>query len=89
MEELLKPIEYQISKMLTEEHIFKEYSKLIADKGFWEIKFMPALLNQVFIEFFKDNWEIILKKFRNPIIDFKALRSICNDKVKLVLNFNK
>lgn len=83
------PIEYQISKMLTEEHIFKEYSKLIADKGFGEIKYMPALLNQVFIEFFKDNWEIILKKFRNPIIDFKALRSICNDKVKLVLNFNK
>ncbi len=75
--------------MLTEEHIFKEYSKLIADKGFWDIKFMPALLNQVFIEFFKDNWEIILKKFRNPIIDFKALRSICNDKVKLVLNFNR
>lgn len=83
------PIEYQISKMLTEELIFKEYSKLIADKGFWEIKFMPALLNQVFIEFFKNNWEIILKKFRNPIIDFKALRSICNDKVKLVLNFNR
>lgn len=75
--------------MLTEEHIFKEYSKLIADKGFWDIKFMPALLNQVFIEFFKDNWEIILKKFRNPIIDFKDLRSICNDKVKLVLNFNR
>lgn len=39
--------------MLTEEHIFKEYSKLIADKGFWEIKFMPTLLNQVFIEFLK------------------------------------
>lgn len=50
---------------------------------------MQALLNQVFIEFFKDNWEIILKKFRNPIIDFKAFSSICNDKVKLVLNFNR
>ena len=82
------PIEYKISKLLTEEHIHKEYSKLIADKGSWEIKYMPELLNQVFIEFFKDNWEIILKKFRNPIIDFKVLRSICNDKVKLLRFFS-
>ena len=30
-------------------------------------------LNRVFDEFWRDNWEIILKKFHNPTINFKTL----------------
>jgi hypothetical protein len=79
------PIEYNIILLLTEEHIQKEYHKLKEDKGDWSSKYIFELLNRVFNEFFKDNWELILKKFHMPIINFKMLRSLSDAKVKETL----
>ena len=80
------PVEYKIIKLMTVEHIQKEYHKLIESKGEFNSKMIFELLNRVFNEFFKDNWEIILKKFKNPTIDFKRLKQLSDIKTKEVLS---
>lgn len=77
-------VEYNIIKLLTIEHINKEKVKLLERRqtDTWDIKFLPELLNRVFTEFFRDNWEIILKKFKNPTINFKTLKTLSDIKVK-------
>ena len=36
-------------------------------------------------EFLKDNFELILKKYRDPTINFKLLRQCSNDFVKEII----
>ena len=80
------PIEYEIiSQCLTPEHILKEKSELIEKYGDWQSKMIFELLNRSFLEFYKDNWELILKKWHNPTINFKKLKQLSDDKVKEVL----
>lgn len=78
-------IEYEISKMITDEHILKEKSKIIEHYGEWSSKYIFELLNRSFTEFWRDNWEIILKKFRNPTINFLALKRLSDERVKELL----
>ena len=80
------PVEYGIiSTLLTPEHIQKEKQKLVEKYGFWESKFIFELLNRTFLEFYADNWEIILKKFHWPTINFKRLKGYSDEKIKEVL----
>ena len=79
-------IEFEISKMMTTEHILKEKSKIEEIKGGWSDKFIFELLNRAFNEFWRDNWEIILKKYRYPTINFRVLKQLCDAQVKKVLN---
>ena len=80
-------IEYEIIKLLTVDHIVKEKAKVMERRNSetFEMNMVAELLNRVFDEFWRDNWEIILKKFHNPTINFKTLKSLSNDKVKEVL----
>ena len=85
-DKISSPIEYEIiGKYLTIEHIHKEKTKLVENHGYWESEMIFELLNRVFLEFYKDNWEIILKKYHDPVINFKKLRLLSNKKVKDVL----
>lgn len=74
--------EYEISKLMTIEHIAKEKSKIMETHGDWSDKYIFELLNRSFNEFFRDNWEIILKKFHQPTINFKMLKTLCDNRVK-------
>lgn len=78
--------EHTIIQMLTVEHIQKEHSKLIEAKGDWSSKYIFELLNRVWDEFLRDNFELILKKLRLPTINFKVLRQMSDAKVKEVLS---
>lgn len=80
-------VEYEIIKLLTVDQIVKEKAKIMENRksDFWESKFIPELLNRVFLEFWRDNWEIILKKFHNPTINFKTLKSLSDTEVKKFL----
>lgn len=86
VEKVEYPVEHKIIQMLTVEHIYKEYSKLQELKGEWSSKYIPELLNRVFMEFWKDNWEIILNKHRMPTINFRILKTLSDKQVKTVLN---
>ena len=75
-----------VRRTMMPEHIHKEYAKLVEAKGDWSSKYIFELLGRVFNEWFRDNWEIILKKFKQPTINFKKLKSCSDTYVKEVLN---
>lgn len=76
-----------INKYLTDEHIAKEYSKVCEKYGeaVMDPRHTFELLNRVFLEFWSDNWEIVLNKMHLPTINFKALKSLCDDRTKEVV----
>ena len=82
-------VEYKVANLLTTEHIGKEWSKLLENKGTgWDDRYTFELMNRVFSEFIGDNMEIILKKFHNPTINFMALRRMCDAKVREYIQNN-
>lgn len=74
-----------VNAYLTSEHILKEKHKIEERYGGWSSKNIFELLNRVYDEFLKDNFEIILKKYKDPTINFKKLRQYSNDAVKEVV----
>lgn len=80
-------IEREIIKLMTVDHVLKEKAKVMENRGSttWESKFIPELLNRAFNEFFRDNWEIILKKFHNPTINFQTLKKYSDEFVKSII----
>lgn len=79
------PVEYKIvSLFLTPQHIMKEKQKMIDRYGHWENKMAFEFLNRCFLEFYKDNWEIILKKLHYPTVNFTVLKKLCDNKAKEV-----
>jgi len=75
-------IEIQITEILTDAFIEKEYLKLAEDG--WNAKKIPILLNTVFHEFINDEIWNILKKFRFPTINFKTLNYLVISRIKEV-----
>ena len=79
-------IEFQIiNTFLTSDHVSKEKHKIEESYGGWSSKNIQELLNRVFDEFLRDNLQIILKKYKNPTIDFKKLKQCSNDFVKEII----
>ena len=76
-----------INRYLTDEHIAKEYSKVCEKYGeaVMDPRHTFELLNRVFLEFWSDNWEIVLNKMHLPTINFKALKSLCDERTKEVV----
>lgn len=77
-----------ISSMLTPEHVLKEKAKM-EESAPWSNKRIPELFNRVFLEFFRDNWEKILKKYHDPVIDFKRLRKESMAFIKSVIGIKE
>lgn len=80
-------IERDIIKLMTVDHVIKEKQKTMENRHSetWEMQFMPELLNRAFTEFWRDNWEIILKKFHNPTINFQVLKKYSDEFVKSII----
>jgi len=71
-----------VDKYLTEAFIDKEFEKLKLSKEGWSSKYIPELLNRIFHEFVVEHiWEIIKKK-KNPKIDFRTLNTLVVLKIK-------
>lgn len=82
----LEQIEYNIvKKYLTVDFIQKEFEKFKLEKNGFSSSNIFEFLNRTFTEFFRDNWELILKKFKSPTINFKLLRKIVDDEIKEVI----
>lgn len=80
------PVEFSIVKMfVTPEFIQKEFNKFKEDKGEFNSKHIFEFLNRTFLEFYKDNWELIFKKFKFPTINFKVLKRLVEDEIKSVI----
>lgn len=77
------PIEKQIAdEYITSAFVEKEYAKLIETKDGWDLKMIPEFLNRVWYEFINEEIWNAIRKFKNPIIDFKMLMSFTFKKIK-------
>jgi hypothetical protein len=70
--------EYEMSLMLTE-HVIQ---KVIAELQPWHSKNIPQLLGRVWHEFITEEMWAILKKYKNPTINFKALHRFVIQRIK-------
>jgi hypothetical protein len=71
-----------VNYYLKSEHVLKEKYKIERKYSGWSSKNIFELLNRVYDEFLKDSFELILKKYKDPTINFKLLRQYSNDFVK-------
>lgn len=81
-----KMIEEQIvDEFVTEAFVEKEYAKILNDNnGEFSSKMIPMLLGVIWNELIKEETWNILKKFKNPVINFKTLNALTIKKVKEV-----
>jgi hypothetical protein len=70
-----------IDLYLTEALIEKEYQKIKNESG-WNSKMIPRLLNTIYHTFVVEELWNIIKKKKNPTINFKTLLYFSNQKIK-------
>lgn len=73
-----------VDDFCTNAFIEKEYAKLVDEQGGWSNKYIPMLLGKIFYELVKEESWNIVKKYKNPTIDYKVLNTLVIDKVKKV-----
>lgn len=75
-------IEQQIiDKLCTSAFIEKEYEKIITEQG-WNSKLIPKLLGTIWHTFITEECWNIVKKYKNPKIDFRVLNQLLTAKIK-------
>lgn len=80
-----KTIEEQIvEKFVTDDFIEKEYNKLIAEVGEWNPKYIGRLLSVIWYTFINEECWHMIKKYKNPTINFAILQKMVTDRVKNV-----
>ena len=63
-----------VNEFFTSDQILKEKAKIANEKGSFENKDIPRLLNTAYYEILRDNLVDFVNK-KNPKIDFKSLRT--------------
>lgn len=71
-----------VNETLTEAFIEKEYTKLAIDG--WSDKYIGRLLGTIWHEFINDEMFEILKKYKNPTIDFRLMQKQVTLRIKEV-----
>ena len=80
-----KMIEQKIvDDYVTTAFVEKEYAKIVNDNNGWNSKYIPQLLGIVYHELITEEMWNIIKKNKNPKIDFKTLQILTTNKVKSV-----
>lgn len=71
-----------VDEFVTQHLVDKVYAKIVLAESGWQSKFIPRLLGEVWHDLVNEEmWEIV-KKHKNPRIDFAGLQRFCNMKVK-------
>lgn len=74
-----------VDELCTAEFIEKEYAKIVNENdGAWSSKLIPKLIGTVWHTFVvEESWNIV-KKYKNPKVDFKILNRLVTEKIKEV-----
>lgn len=71
-----------VDEYVTQHLVDKVYAKIVNEQDGWQSKFIPRLLGEVWHDLVTEEiWDII-KKHKNPKIEFASLNRFCNLKVK-------
>jgi len=73
-----------IENFLTESLIKKEYAKIFSIDNKWNTKLIPRLLNTIYYTLIKEESWNFIKKYKNPIIDYKRLHMLTIKKIKKI-----
>lgn len=73
-----------VEKLCTPEYIEKEFAKIANETGGFSSKMIPRLLGSVWHTFITEEAWNMVKKYKNPKIDFSLLNRLVTDKVKEV-----
>jgi hypothetical protein len=60
----------------------KVYSKIAGEQGGWSSKFIPRLLETTFYDLVREELWDIVKKHKNPKINFKTLKALTINRIK-------
>ena len=71
-----------VAEYVDEHFIGKVVAKISNDEGGWSSKFIPRLLQTVFYDLINEELWNIIKKHKNPKIDFAYLQRLTFTKVK-------
>lgn len=71
-----------VNDYVTTSLIEKEYAKIVNEKDGWSSKFIPRLLSTVYYCLITEEMWNIVKKYKNPLIDFKLLHHFTVNKIK-------
>jgi hypothetical protein len=74
-----------VDAFVTRALVEKEQAKIATENDGWRSKLIPQLLGRVFHELVCEEMWNILKQFKNPTIDFKALNTFTIAKIKEVM----
>lgn len=76
-------VEFKIAEKFVNTHLVeKEYAKIVNNNDGWDSKFIMELFNRVYQSIILDDMWEILKTFKSPTINFKALRNFVVYKIK-------
>lgn len=79
------PVEMLIvNQHLTEAMIDKIHANIVAEMGGWQSKYIPRLLETAFYDLVREEIWPIVKAYKLPTINFKALKAYTTQRVKLV-----
>ena len=67
---------------LSQHFIDKVYAKIVNENGGWSSKYIPRLLQTIFYDLVNEETWNIVKKMKNPTINFKTLYSLCIISIK-------
>ena len=73
-----------VDKFVTSALVEKEFAKIVNETGGWSSKMIPRLLSSVYHELVCEEMWNILKKFKNPAINFRVLNNFTIAKIKKV-----
>ena len=71
-----------VERFVTEAFVDKEYAKIVNENDGWSSKMIPPLLGTVYHELICEEMWSILKAFKSPTINFKALNNFTIAKIK-------
>lgn len=73
-----------VEKFVTPHLVQKEYAKITTEMNGWESKYIPRLLSTVYHDLIQEEMWEILKAYKNPTINFRALRNFTTNKIKQI-----
>lgn len=71
-----------VNEFVTEHLVKKVHAKIVNNQDGWSSRNIPQLLNMVFYDLITEEMWEILKRYKNPKIDFKYLQRLTTEKVK-------
>jgi hypothetical protein len=71
-----------VLEYVTEAMVDKAYANIVSEQGGWSSQYIPRLLSTVFHDLVTEEMWTIVKKMKNPTIDFRMLLKFTTNRIK-------